>query len=103
MDWNSPFVVYRVSDEGKLEQVFAAQDFQEAIYWLSYIAQTGDVLCKTPVHRKHSHSSQRAEYWSHKGTHRSTITDEQLWRKLMSKRNFNGEFPDHQNKQETER
>jgi hypothetical protein len=96
MEWNAPFVVYRVTEEGKIEQVFVAEDFQAAQYWLTYIAQAGDVLCKTPVHKRHSHRSCRAEYWSHKGTDRSPVTDEARWRKLMTKRNFNGEFPEEQ-------
>jgi hypothetical protein len=96
MDWKSPFVVYRINAEGKLEQVFVAEDFQAASYWLTYIAEPGDVLCKTPAHKKHSHSSPKPEYWSHKGNEKVPVTNEERWRKLMQKRNFCGEFPEQQ-------
>jgi hypothetical protein len=96
MDWNVPFVVYRLTEDGKLEQVFTAQDFQAASYWLTYIAQPGDVLCKTPLHKRHTHTSKRAEYWSHKGAEKGPITDEARWKKLVSKRSFSGEFPEEQ-------
>ena len=96
MDWKSPFIVYRINAEGKLEQVFVADDFQAASYWLTYIAEPGDVLCKTPVHKKHSHSSPRAEYWSHKSSERVPVSNEERWRKLMQKRNFQGDFPEQQ-------
>ncbi|MFN4896047.1 MAG: hypothetical protein ACK5GN_04800 [Pseudomonadota bacterium] len=96
MDWKSPFVVYRINQEGKLEQVFVAEDFQAASYWLTYIAEPGDVLCKTPAHKKHSHNSPLPEYWSHKGPERIPVTNEERWRKMATKRNFSGQFPDHQ-------
>lgn len=100
MEWKAPFVVYRVIEGGKLEQVFVAEDFQAASYWLTYIAQAGDVLCKTPLHKRHSHQSPRAEYWSHKGPDRGPVTDEERWRKLMAKKNFTGEFPEEQIEQQ---
>jgi hypothetical protein len=101
MDWKVPFVIYRITPEGKLEEVFFAEDFKAASYWLSYIAQPGDVLCKTPLHKKHSHNTANAEYWSHKGQARDTVADEENWRKAVAaKRAFSGQFPDHQEKQE---
>lgn len=99
MDWKVPFVIYRITSDGKLEEVFFAEDFKAATYWLSYIAQPGDVLCKTPLHRKHSHNSQKAEYWSHKGPGRDILSDEDDWRQESSAKNsFSGDFPDHQEK-----
>ena len=100
MEWKAPFVVYHLTPEGKLEQVFVAEDFQAASYWLTYIAKAGDVLCKTPIHKRHSHASSRAEYWSHKGPDRSPVTDETRWRKLAAKLNFQGDFPEEQLPQE---
>ena len=100
MDWKVPFVIYRVTPDGKLEEVFLAEDFKAATYWLTYIAQPGDVLCKTPLHRKHSHSSQHAEYWSHKDSARDPIVSEDTWKKLIAERHFNGEFPEEQAKAE---
>jgi hypothetical protein len=96
MDWKAPFVVYRITSDGKLQQVYVASDFKAASYWLTYIAEAGDVLCKTPLHKKHSHSSERAEYWSHKGAERIPVTDESRWKSIVSQRNFDGNFPDHQ-------
>jgi len=100
MDWKVPFVIYRITPDGKLEEVFLAEDFKSATYWLTYIAQPGDVLCKTPLHRKHSHASQHAEYWSHKDSARDPVTSEETWKKLVEERHFNGEFPDQQLKAE---
>jgi hypothetical protein len=101
MEWKTPFVVYRITTEGKLEQVFVAEDFQAASYWLTYIAQPGDVLCKTPLHKRHSQKTPCAEYWSHKGPDRSPVTDEERWKKLAAKRNFAGVFPEEQSEQQT--
>lgn len=99
MDWKVPFVVYRINNEGKLEEVFHAQDFKAASYWLSYIAQPGDVLCKTPLHKKHSHKNQSAEYWSHKGDGRDLITDEGSWKQIASQSKCTEEFPSEQVKE----
>jgi len=100
MDWKVPFVIYRITPEGKLEEVFFAKDFKEATYWLTYIAQPGDVLCKTPLHKKHSHASQKAEYWSHKGDARDPVVSEQEWRQRVSSRLQGGEFPEQQSKEQ---
>lgn len=100
MEWKVPFVVYRINDAGKLEEVFFAEDFKAASYWLTYIAQPGDVLCKTPLHRKHSHTSNRAEYWSHKSEARDPVTSEDGWKRLSSEKRFSGDFPEEQNKQQ---
>jgi hypothetical protein len=96
MDWKSPFVVYRITSDGKLRQVYVAEDFKAASYWLTYIAEAGDVLCKTPLHKKHSRSTRKAEYWSHKGADRVPVTDQELWKEIVSQRKFDGDFPDHQ-------
>jgi len=100
MDWKVPFIVYRITLEGKLEEVFFAEDFKSATYWLTYIAQPGDVLCKTPLHKKHSHTSQKAEYWSHKEAARDPVSNEDNWKKLREERHCSVDFPDQQNKQE---
>lgn len=96
MDWKVPFVIYRITSEGKLEEVFLAEDFKAASYWLTYIAQPGDVLCKTPLHKKHSHETKKPEYWSHKGSARDPIADESKWKNLVSEKHFAGEFPEEQ-------
>ena len=98
MEWKVPFVVYRIIDDGKLEEVFFAEDFKSATYWLTYIAQRGDVLCKTPLHKKHSKCSTKAEYWSHKDSARDPVSDEEHWKKLVADKHFSGDFPDQQTK-----
>ncbi len=69
-----------------------------AKYWLTYIAQPGDVLCKTPVHPKHSKEGKSPEYWSHKEGTGSPTTNEMGWRALAEKRAFTGTFPEEQQK-----
>lgn len=96
MDWKSPFVVYRISPEGKLQQVYCARDLKAARYWLTYVAEVGDICCRTPVHPKHSGSSSRPEYWSHKEKSGQATSDEAQWQEWARKINFDLEFPDKQ-------
>jgi hypothetical protein len=96
MDWKAPFVIYRIAPDGRIEEVFQAQDLKSAKYWLTYIALPGDVLCKTPLHPKHSHAKNAAEYWSHKESNREPIINEQDWRKFAEEHKFQGEFPEPQ-------
>lgn len=96
MDWTVPFVIYRVTEQGKLEEVFLAEDFKAASYWLSYIAQPGDVLCKTPLHKKHSHASPKPEYWSHKGSGRELLTDPEGFKQILTQKKCADEFPSEQ-------
>ena len=93
VDWNAPFVVYRITVEGKLEEVFCAQDLKKAKYWLTYIAQPGDVLCKTPIHPKHSGTSKSPEYWSHKGQSGTPCAKEEEWRTFAKNRTQEVSFP----------
>ena len=102
MDWKFPFVVYRVTAEGTLEEIYLAEDFKAASYWLNYIAQPGDVLCKTPLHKKHSHTSSKAEYWSHKGDGRTLVTDERTWKEWCELKKCPAEFPAEQVKEKTQ-
>lgn len=96
MDWNVPFVIYRVTEDGKLDEVFHAADLKMAKYWLAYIALPGDVLCKTPMHPKHSKIARAPEYWSHKENGGSAAQDEPTWRKQAEQRSFKGQFPEEQ-------
>ena len=96
MNWTSPFVIYRISAEGKIEQVHVAEDLKSAKYWLTYIAQPGDVLCKTPAHPKHSGGSPKPEYWSHKEASGTPATSEDKWHKIAAEKNCNFEFPEGQ-------
>src|SRR5215210_2892891 len=101
MNWTTPFVIYRITNEGKLDEVYHAGDLKMAKYWLQYIAQPGDVLCKTPVHPKHSKSGTRAEYWSHKDTG-GPATNEDQWRSHASKNHCSADFPDEQQRNSAE-
>lgn len=96
MDWTSPFIVYRISADGKLEEVFHADDLKKAKYWLTYIAQPGDVLCKTPKHPKHSGSSKCPEYWSHKELSGTPTTKEDSWKAFAKGKACTLVFPEEQ-------
>ena len=94
MDWTTPFVVYRISPDLKLQPVYYAKDLNAARYWLKYIAQPGDVCCRTPKHPKHSKQTGRPEYFSHKDASGSTSDAEQAWRQLAASKSYAGEFPE---------
>lgn len=96
MNWTAPFAIYRIDAEGKIQQVHVAQDLKGAKYWLTYIAQPGDVLCKTPAHPKHSHASPKPEYWSHKEEKGTPGHDEQKWKKFAETKNCSLEFPEQE-------
>ncbi|MBX7144382.1 MAG: hypothetical protein K1X79_08035 [Oligoflexia bacterium] len=96
MDWKSPFIVYRIGSDGKLEEVFHAQDIKKAKYWLTYIAQPGDVLCRTPAHPKHSGKSKQPEYCQHKEQSGAPSSKEDAWKEHAKKSNWNSGFPDQQ-------
>ena len=94
MDWTTPFVVYRISEDLKLLPVYYATDLNAARYWLKYIAQPGDVCCRTPKHPKHSTHAGRPEYFSHKDSSGSTADAEGAWREFAKSRSFEGDFPE---------
>ena len=96
MDWKSPFVVYRLTPEGKLQQVYCAKDLNAARYWLTYVAEVGDICCRTPAHPKHSGQSPRPEYWGHKEKSGKASADEPQWQEWARSRNFDLEFPEQQ-------
>ncbi|MDC0357897.1 hypothetical protein OAO01_03705 [Oligoflexia bacterium] len=90
MSWSSPFIVYRAVENGALEEVYYAKDLKKAKYWLTYIGQPGDVLCKTPAHSRHDKDV--PEYWSHKDTS-GTCTDKDAWVKMVAERSCSLDFP----------
>ncbi len=94
MDWSAPFIVYRVSAEGKLEEVFHADDLKKAKYWLTYIAQPGDVLTRTPAHPRHSDG--RPTYWSHKEESGTPSSKKEDWEKFAKTRIQEVQFPEEQ-------
>jgi hypothetical protein len=99
MDWTTPFIIYRIGQDGKLEEVFHAADLKMAKYWLSYIAQPGDVLCRTPKHPKHSQTSRAAEYWSHKEQSGVSATDRTAWEQYATRLQWTEGFPTEQTKE----
>lgn len=93
MEWNVPFIIYRITQDGKVDEVFHAADLKMAKYWLTYIAQPGDVLCKTPLHPKHSKAKPNPEYWSHKEHSGTPSSEETAWKKHATRLHFDGDFP----------
>ena len=100
MDWNVPFVIYRITAAGQVEEVFQGQDLKSAKYWLTYIALPGDVLCKTPIHPKHSRATGTPEYWSHKDHERDPVMNEKDWLEFAQKMQFVGPFPEQQSEKQ---
>lgn len=96
MEWISQFVVYRIDTDCSLIEVYHTDDIKSAKYWMQYIAEPGDLLCKTPLHPRHSKASKRAEYWSHKARDNSLCREEDDWNDLASRRNFDFVFPAEQ-------
>ena len=94
MSWKTPFVVYRFTPENKITEIFQCADLQKAKYWIKYIAQAGDVLCRTPLSPKHTKASERAEYWCHKESSGQSATSEESWRAEVKKNWPDFEFPD---------
>jgi len=94
MSWTSPFIIYRITVDAKVEEVFRCEDLKKAKYWLAYIAEPGDVLCKTPAHPKHSKTSNAPEYWSHKEKSGSSVSNEREWRAALVKKGCAVAFPD---------
>jgi hypothetical protein len=80
MSWKAPFVVFRFTPAGTVEEVYEAEHLEAARYWLMYIAEAGDVLCRTPSHPRHSKKGKQPEYWSHKETSGTIRMDEAVWR-----------------------
>ena len=79
MEWLSPFIVYRIDSSGSLIEVFHASDLKKAKYWLTYIAEVGDVLCRTPAHPRHESKIGPAEYMQHKVSAGKLATSFEDW------------------------
>jgi hypothetical protein len=96
MDWTATYIVYRIGSTGNLEEVYHSSELKQAKYWLTYIGLPGDVLCKTPVHPKHTKGTKKAEYWSHKAQSGTPSNEEKEWREFARRRNFTADFPEEQ-------
>ena len=100
MSWITTFVIYRVEVSGTTE-VFQSSDLKKAKYWLTYIAQVGDVMCKTPIHPKHTAQSKFPEYWSHKEQSGKAVTSEATWKNWLSEKALSPDFPESQTENKT--
>ncbi len=96
MSWKSPFVIYRVSSSGALEPVFVCEDIKKAKYWLNYIAQPGDVLCRTPAHPKHTQGTACPEYWCHKEQTGTSSSEQSRWKTFVEKKVGDVSFPEEE-------
>lgn len=95
MEWSTPFVVYRLIS-GTLQEVFHPQELKKANYWMKYIALPWDVLCRTPIHPKHSTHQGSPEYVSHKSNNSQVTSVEKEWRGYLTSNNCNGALPQEQ-------
>lgn len=93
MSWKSTYVILRLSNEGSLTEVFQSDDLKKTKYWLSYIGEVGDLMCRTPNHPKHSRKNSEPEYFSHKEEAGKAGMDESKWRDAMVKRGWNLKLP----------
>ena len=96
MSWTSFFVVYRVTNDKSVTEVFESSDLQKAKYWIKYIAQPGDVLCRTPLSPKHSKASGQPEYWCHKEASGQPETNHEAWLKSIKAFWPDFQFPENQ-------
>ena len=93
MSWTDTFVMYRPTPQGGLTAVFQTSDFKKAQYWMKFIAQVGDVCCRTPTHPKHTKGTQLAEYWCHKEASGAPATSEDAWKTIAQSLKCEPEFP----------
>lgn len=98
MSWTTQFIVFRLAPEKNITEVFECDDLQKAKYWIKFIAEAGDVLCRTPLSPKHSKKSTQPEYWCHKEASGQPATDEQTWKKQIQQTWPDFEFPRSQQK-----
>ena len=94
MEWKSPFIVYRITEDGKAEEVYHATDLKQAKYWLTYIAQPMDVLCKTPAHPRYE--GEVPEYWSHKEQSGKPARNKEEWEAKIKENSPEIKFPEEQ-------
>ena len=92
MTWKTPYAVYRLGTEGKASLVSTPEDITKAKYWIQYIAEPYDVLCKTPLHPKHSKKSDAPEYWSHKQIDGKPGQSEQEWLNFWTQQGWDKSF-----------
>lgn len=92
MNWETTYVVFRQQDGGKATIVHSPADLSSAKYWMQYIAEPFDVLCKTPIHPKHTKKLEIPEYWAHKEKSGKLAYQEADWRKVWLAQGWDGSF-----------
>ena len=95
MEWSTPFVVYRL-ENGVPKEVFHPLDLKKANYWMRYIAHPWDMLCRTPIHPKHTTHHGSPEYMNHKGKNGHAISGHKEWLDYARQQKFEGELPTEQ-------
>jgi hypothetical protein len=85
MEWKTPYVIYRLVEGGKAKIVSTPEDLVKAKYWLQYIAEPFDVLCKSPLHPKHTKKAENPEYWAHKEPSGKPSYAEAEWKAFWQK------------------
>ena len=101
MDWTVPFIIYRVDqncvgEQVTLEEAYYPEDFKKAQYLIKFVAEAGDVLCRTPLHHKYDAEEGRPQYVSHKVSSGNPSRDYEDWLKLLGDKKFDGKFPEEQ-------
>lgn len=76
-----------------MEEVYRSDDMKKAKYWLTYVAEPLDVMCRTPQHPKHSKKSTSPEYHLHKVQSGTTAANESDWSKILVEKGWNNKFP----------
>lgn len=94
-EWSVPFVIVRPSSDGTT-QVFQCDDLKKAKYWIKYIAEAGDVLCRTPLSNVHSKESTQIEYWCHKESSGKVVTNKEQWQKFLTENFPSVKLPEKQ-------
>lgn len=96
MEWKSHFVIYRIDVNSRLDEVYHTDDMKKAKYWLTYIAQPGDILCRTPAHAKHSQKNKSPEYWQHKDRSGKCSVEAEKWNEYARSKGFDFKYPEEQ-------
>ena len=89
MEWTEPFAIFRIDETSMLTGVYDAPDVKKAKYILTYVAEPGDVLCRTPAHPKNE--SETPSYYCHKQDSGTIITDKEGWLEMLKAKNCSPE------------
>lgn len=92
MSWTTQYIVLRLKADGSFEEVFHPEDLKKAKYIMSYVAEPGDVCCRTPLNPKHSKKNSAPEYFSHKANSGTAISDQTEWNKYLEEKKASASF-----------